>query len=136
MKIIRAGAVGAVLCGALIAVPGVAQAAPIVPFQINPALYGNPNGSFDVPAFRCGIERTGPGVITVTGTQRDNWGCLLNTPLRWANLSTGRTGAARTSHGLNGHPPEAVVRSGRGRVVLILDARLPMTPGVATLDVR
>lgn len=137
MKMMRTATVAcAGLVGAVLAVPGVAQAAPIVPFQINPALYGNPNGSFDVPAIHCGAERTGSGVVTVTGTEKGRWGCLLMTGVRWANLSTGRTGAARTSAGLNGHPPEAVLHTGRGRVALILDARPPMTPGMATLDVR
>ncbi|MCF8571512.1 hypothetical protein L5G32_14660 [Gordonia sp. HY002] len=141
MNVSRRAAAGIIAAGAAIgagfvAAPGSAQAAPVTPFQINPALYGNPNGSFDVPAFHCGVEWSGPGEVTVTGTERDNWGCLLSTGVRWINLSTGRTGAGKTSPGLHGHPPEAVLHTGRGRVALILDARAPMTPGLATFDVR
>ena len=33
-----------------------ASAATTVPFQINPATFGNPNGSFDVPPIACAAE--------------------------------------------------------------------------------
>ena len=141
MNVSRQAAAGIIAAGAAIgagfvAAPGSAQAAPVMPFQVNPAPLGNPNGSFDAPPVHCGVERTGPGEVTVTGTDRDNWGCFQNTGMRWINLSTGRTGAGKTSHGLNGHPPEAVLHTGRGRVALIFDASAPVTPGFATFDVR
>ncbi|MDL9936225.1 hypothetical protein QSJ18_05675 [Gordonia sp. ABSL1-1] len=119
---------------AFLIAPGTASAATIVPFQIEPAMYGNPNGSFDVPPVRCGVEvgKT-RGVATVTGLMRQRWGCLPYLWIRWVNLSNGRTGTAKMSSGLNGIPAEAILRTDVGQVMLTLDVRSPMTPGVAVV---
>ncbi|QRY61261.1 hypothetical protein JVX90_12545 [Gordonia sp. PDNC005] len=133
-RIIRGITVGAVALGAVALAPAPAQAAPVVPFQIQPAPFGNPNGSLDVPPIRCGLVRDSVGVVTVTGTRRDRWGCIPRASVSWINLSTGRTGSARLSAGLNGHVPQARLVTGRGQVVLTLgSAGGVMTPGFATI---
>ncbi|MCK8615820.1 hypothetical protein [Gordonia sp. C13] len=107
-------------------------------FQINPAPLGNPNGSFDAPAIRCGAEvGKQRGVVTITGTERARWGCLIYADVRWLNLSTGATGAARMSNGLNGFPPEAELRTGSGQVVITMLQGIQgnVTPGFATASV-
>ena len=114
-----------------------ASAATTVPFQINPATFGNPNGSFDVPPIACAAEvGNQPGTITITGAKPGRWGCLIYAEVRWLNLATGATGSARMSDGLNGFPPEAVLHTGVGQVVLTM---LPLpgnaTPGFATFFV-
>lgn len=125
--------------GVIVAVipPAGAAAAPI-PFQIQPASFGNPNGSFDVPPIHCGFE-TGPngGELTITGMLRGRWGCLPEAQVSWVNLTTMATGAARMSNGLHGIPAEATLRTGAGQVVVKIDALSGiMTPGVATVWVR
>ncbi|TYQ04462.1 UNVERIFIED_ORG: hypothetical protein L601_000600001350 [Gordonia westfalica J30] len=136
----RARTVAASLAAAigLIAVAPTAAASTIIPFQINPAPLGNPNGSFDAPAIRCGAEvGKQRGVVTITGTERARWGCLIYADVRWLNLSTGATGAARMSNGLNGFPPEAELRTGSGQVVLTMLQGIQgnVTPGFATVSV-
>ncbi|MDV6277428.1 hypothetical protein R3Q06_28420 [Rhodococcus erythropolis] len=114
-----------------------ASAAVTVPFQINPAPYGNPNGSFDAPAVRCvAVVGEQPGTVTITGGKEDRWGCLLSSEVRWLNLSTGASGSARLSDGLHGFPAEAVVQTGTGQVaVAVLSVAGTITPGVASFYV-
>ncbi|GEE03796.1 hypothetical protein nbrc107696_42420 [Gordonia spumicola] len=125
--------IGAIVIGAVTVTAPYADAATVRPFQIQPAAFGNPNGSLDVPAVRCGVVRDGAGVVTVTGTMRDRWGCIPSATVSWINLSTGRTGHARLSGGLNGHVPQVRLSTGRGQVVLTLAAGGIMTPGFATI---
>lgn len=112
-------------------------AAVTVPFQINPAAFGNPNGSFDVPPSQCAVVvGEHPGSVRITGGKPGGWGCLIEAETRWLNLSTGATGSARLSNGLNGFPPEATIDTGAGQVAIAL---LPLpgntTPGFATFQV-
>ncbi|MDH3010669.1 hypothetical protein [Gordonia alkanivorans] len=73
----------------------------------------------------------------LTGTGFRRWGCLIYADVRWLNLSTGSSGAARMSNGLNGFPPEAVLPTGTGQVVLTMLQGTPgnVTPGFATFFV-
>ncbi len=130
------------VCGvatvATLATPGVADAATYTPFQLNPASFGNPNGSFDVPAFRCVVE-TGQerGTLRITGGLRNGWGCIGHAAVNWVNMSTGATGVARLSHGLNNIPPQVRIRTGVGQVGLALfTSNSTVTPGLATVGVR
>ncbi|MGW5311006.1 hypothetical protein ACWEVD_29195 [Nocardia thailandica] len=120
---------GAALATALSAGPAAAE--PVtVPFQINPAPFGNPGGSFDVPPARCVVVLgTEPGAAIVTGGLDRGWGCLLSSGIRWLNLSSGATGWAQLSNGLDGIPPAATLRTGPGQVVLQLD---PISGGTTT----
>ncbi len=109
---------------------GPASANTTIPFQVNPAPYGNPNGSIDSLPNRCvvviGLQS---GAVTVTGARPDRWNCYTGrAQIRWINLSTGATGLAVMSDGLNGIPYFAEFRPGRGQVALVL---LP-TPGITT----
>ncbi|QKT08947.1 hypothetical protein HUN08_00150 [Gordonia sp. X0973] len=128
----------AATAGALaITTPATASAARI-PFQIQPASYGNPNGSFDVPPIRCAVEPDHRrGTVMVTGTDRGRWGCLPYARVWWMNRSTGRSGVAKLSSGLNGVPAQAVLRTGRGELFIRLDAwgSSTVTPGFTTLRV-
>lgn len=137
-----------VICAVVFALPGlsaagVAAAATTVPFQINSAPFGNPAGSFDTFAANCvAIVGEQSGVVVVAGGRGSDssesgrgWGCSVNASVQWINLSTGATGAAQTSDGLHGFPPEATLRTGVGRVALILNAGGIHTPGFATLYV-
>ncbi|OWY83598.1 hypothetical protein B9C99_00345 [Rhodococcus sp. BUPNP1] len=136
------GIVGAFLLAvatSVLAVPGVASAEVVtVPFRIDPASYGNPNGSFDVPPVRCAV-RIGEteGGVTITGNKPEGWGCLIYARIDWLNLTTGASGTARMSDGLNGFPPEAVLATGIGQVALVLHPLPgpPMTPGFTTFFV-
>ncbi|TWH10762.1 hypothetical protein L618_000400002430 [Rhodococcus rhodochrous J45] len=136
------GIVGAFLLAvatSVLAVPGVASAEVVtVPFRIDPASYGNPNGSFDVPPVRCAV-RIGEteGSVTITGNKPEGWGCLIYARVDWLNLTTGASGTARMSDGLNGFPPEAVLTTGSGQVALVLHPLPgpPMTPGFTTFFV-
>ncbi|MGK2242278.1 MAG: hypothetical protein ACI9JD_004859 [Rhodococcus sp. (in: high G+C Gram-positive bacteria)] len=115
-----------------------ASAAVTIPFQVNPAPYGNPNGSFDAPAVRCvAVVGEQPGTVTITGGKEGRWGCLLSSEVRWLNLSTGASGSARLSDGLNGVPAEAIVQTGTGQVaVAVLSvAGSIITPGVTSFYV-
>lgn len=130
------GVAGLVVAG--LSATGMAGADPVaVPFQVNPAPFGNPNGSFDVPPIHCGVVLDPPGSAVITGAEAGGWGCLLSSEVRWWNMTTGVTGWARLSNGLNGIPPAATLNTGPGQVAVIL---LPMdagtvTPGLATFRV-
>lgn len=130
-----------------------ASAAVTIPFQVNPAPYGNPNGSFDAPAVRCvAVVGEQPGTVTITGGKEGRWGCLLSSEVRWLNLSTGASGSARLSDGLNGVPAEAIVQTGTGQVAvavlsvaeihhhprchIVLRAVAPDSASPAPLDLR
>ena len=138
MTAIRRFLVGATAAvAAALAAAGPSAAAPVVvPFQIAAAPYGNPGGSIDSLPTRCVVvvgER--PGVATVTGGQDGAWGCTLNTPVRWINLSTGASGVAVTSDGLNGFPPRAEIATGAGQVAMMITPGGVYTPGLATVAV-
>ena len=130
------GVAGLVVAG--LSATGMAGADPVaVPFQVNPAPFGNPNGSFDVPPIHCGVVLDRPGSAVITGAEARGWGCLLSSEVRWWNVTTGATGWAQLSDGLNGIPPAATLNTGPGQVAVIL---LPMyagtvTPGLATFRV-
>ncbi len=78
-----------------------------------------------------------PGSVTITGGKADGWGCILMADVRWLNLSTGASGTARLSDGLNGIPAAATVATGPGQVVVVLTSSAGgvVTPGVATFYV-
>lgn len=139
MRFVRKFGFCAVLVAASgLSTAGVAAAAPsTVPFQINPAPFGNPNGSFDAPAVHCvAVVGDRPGTALITGGDSGGWGCALSSHVQWVNLSTGSTGGAQLSPGLNGHPAEATLQTGTGQVALMLTP-LPgmVTPGFATFYV-
>lgn len=117
-------------------VAGPAAATMVRPFQIQPASFGNPNGSFDVPPIHCGTTSSLRGGVTVIGTLADGWGCLPGAQVSWLNLATGATGAARMSGGLGGRPAQARLRTGPGQVVIMVTASGVITPGFATVVVR
>ncbi|NKR46249.1 hypothetical protein GS506_15905 [Rhodococcus hoagii] len=122
----------------VLASAAVASAAVTVPFQIAPAPYGNPNGSFDAPAVRCvAVVGEQSGAATITGGNSGGWGCLLSSEVHWLNLSTGASGSARLSDGLNGIPAAVTLQTGPGQIaVAVLSATPgPITPGVATFHV-
>lgn len=117
---------------------GVAAAAVTIPFQIDPAPFGNPNGSFDAPPVRCvAVVGDQPGSVTITGGKPGRWGCLLSAEVLWVNLSTGTSGTARLSDGLNGIPAAATVNTGTGQVAVVVNSTAPgpITPGAATFFV-
>lgn len=130
----RLAVCGAVLVGAALAPAAVASAEVTVPFQVNPTPYGNPNGSVDSPPGNCEVVvGEQPGVARVTGV---NSGCYLISEVRWLNLSTGASGAAKMSAGLFGMPHEAVVSSGPGQVALFgVPFAATTVPGFATFYV-
>ncbi|WP_336871401.1 hypothetical protein [Rhodococcus qingshengii] len=121
----------------VLAPAAVASAAVTVPFQINPAPFGNPNGSFDAPPVHCvAVVGEQPGTVTITGAKDEGWGCMLSTEVRWMNLSTGASGTGRLSGDNQGTPGEATLQTGAGQVaVAILPAAGPVTPGFATFFV-
>lgn len=139
MNLVRRLAVcAAVVAGSALAPAAVASAEVTVPFQINPAPFGNPNGSFDAPSVRCvAVVGEEPGSVTITGGKEDRWGCLLSSDVHWLNLSTGASGSAVMSDGLNGIPPQVALRTGTGQVaVTVISASGGIiTPGVTTLFV-
>ncbi|MGW6378573.1 hypothetical protein ACWFRB_21165 [Rhodococcus sp. NPDC055112] len=139
MKLARTLGMCAVSVAALgLSTAGVAAAAPVtVPFQINPAPYGNPNGSFDAFPARCAAVVGGqPGAVVITGGNPGGWGCPLSSQVQWMNLSTGTTGSAYLSDGLNGIPAGATVNTGVGQVVVVLNPVAGIvTPGFATFYV-
>ncbi|MCU1646144.1 MAG: putative secreted protein [Nocardia sp.] len=118
---------------------GTAAADPVaIPFQINPAPFGNPNGSFDAFPGRCAaVVGTQPGVVVITGSMPGGWGCSISSSLSWINLSNGATGGAVLSDGLNGIPAAATLQTGVGQVALILNTASggTTTPGLATFYV-
>ena len=128
----------AVVAGSALAPAAIASAEVTIPFQINPAPFGNPNGSFDAPSVRCvAVVGEEPGTVTITGGKEDRWGCLLSSDVRWLNVSTGASGSAVMSDGLNGIPPHAVLHTGPGQlaVTVISASGGIITPGVAGLYV-
>ncbi|MDH6678985.1 hypothetical protein M2284_003198 [Rhodococcus sp. LBL1] len=126
-----------VVVGSVLVSAAVASAAVTVPFQIDPAPFGNPNGSFDAPAVRCAaVVGEQPGTVTITGGKEGRWGCPLSSEVRWLNLSTGASGSARLSDGLGGIPAEATLRTGTGQVaVAVTPAAGTITPGFAVFYV-
>lgn len=126
-----------VVIGAAFAPAAIASADVAVPFQIDPASFGNPNGSFDVPPIRCAtVVGDRPGTVTVTGAKEDRWGCPPVSEVRWLNLSTGASGVTWLSPGLDGFVPEASIESGTGQVALVvLVSGGVVTPGFTTLAV-
>ncbi|MEV6773554.1 hypothetical protein AB0N05_33475 [Nocardia sp. NPDC051030] len=139
MKIARRLALGA----AMVAVPGLAfagqaSAATTIPFQFNISPFGNPNGSFDAAAAHCvAVVDEQPGVALITGADQGNWGCSISANIQWINLSTGATGAAQMSNGLNGIPAAATLYTGSGQVALIMTpaGSSISTPGLASFFV-
>ncbi|WP_170312953.1 hypothetical protein [Prescottella subtropica] len=116
---------------------GISAASTPAPFQIAPAPFGNPNGSLDVPPSRCAtLVDDAAHTVTVAGSLPGRWGCMIDAEVRWLNVSTGATGFARMSNGLNGYPPEAVLGTGPGHVVVTL---IPLpgstTPGLTVVAV-
>lgn len=126
--------IGSAITAIALAIPGTASATTRTPFQLAPAPFGNPNGSFDMPPIRCAVEiGKARGMAEVTGLDRGRWGCLPYVWVRWVNLSSGQTGAAKMSSGLNGVPAGATLRTGVGQVIIALDAKPPVAPGFATV---
>ncbi|PTR25844.1 hypothetical protein C8K36_106278 [Rhodococcus sp. OK519] len=141
MNLVRRLAVcAAVVAGSVLIPATVAAAAVTVPFQIDPAPFGNPNGSFDVPAVRCAaVVDEQPGTATITGGKDGRWGCLLSSEIRWLNLSTGASGTAWLSDGLNGIPAAVALQTGTGMVAVtvapVASAAGTTTPGFAFFHV-
>ncbi|MFZ2527516.1 MAG: hypothetical protein WAX14_07660 [Rhodococcus sp. (in: high G+C Gram-positive bacteria)] len=139
MRIVyRVAACAATVALSALVPANIASAAETIPFQIDPAPFGNPNGSFDAPSVRCvAIVGEHPGSVTITGGKDDRWGCLLMADVQWLNLSTGTSGTARLSDGLNGIPAAAVVPTGAGQVVVVVTSSAGgvITPGIGTFSV-
>ena len=133
----RLSACVSIVAVSVLAPAAVASAAVTAPFQINPAPFGNPNGSFDAPPVHCvAVVGEQPGTVTITGAKDERWGCMLSTEVRWMNLSTGASGSGRLSGDNQGTPGEATLQTGAGQVaVAILPAAGPVTPGFATFCV-
>lgn len=133
----RLSACVSIVAVSVLAPAATATAAVTVPFQINPAPFGNPNGSFDAPPVHCvAVVGEQPGTVTITGAKDERWGCMLSTEVRWMNLSTGASGSGRLSGDNQGTPGEATLQTGAGQVaVAILPAAGPVTPGFATFFV-
>lgn len=137
MRILVRG-LGVCAAAAAVGLAGAGVAAAAVPFPVPPAPFGNPNGSFDVLPIRCATEvGERPGHLTVTGGLPDGWGCMLQAKVHWLNLSTGATGVAELSNGLNGIPPEATMQTGAGQVVVTVQSPEAgnVTPGLALVAV-
>ena len=132
----RSAAGAAIAAGAVLAPAAIASAAVTVPFQINPAPFGNPNGILDVPSIRCwAVVGEQPGTVTITGPKDGVRACLLPGDMHWLNLSSGASGSARMSAGADGYPA-AVLPTGAGQVVVAATSNvLPTTPGVVAVDV-
>ncbi|MFD6857354.1 hypothetical protein ACFWCF_08440 [Rhodococcus sp. NPDC060090] len=139
MRLMRAvGVCATTIATSVLFAAGVASASTTVPFQTDPAPYGNPNGSFDAPSIRCvAVIGEEPGTMTITGGKKDGWGCLLYADVQWVNLSTGESGSARLSDGLNGIPAFATIDTGAGQIAVLLTSTAagPVTPGIATFQV-
>ncbi len=75
----RLSACVSIVAVSVLAPAAVASAAVTVPFQINPAPFGNPNGSFDAPPVHCvAVVGEQPGTVTITGAKDERWGCMLS----------------------------------------------------------
>lgn len=129
-------ACAAIVAGAVLAPAAVASAAVTVPFQINPAPFGDPNGSLDVPSIRCwAVVDEQSGAVTITGPKDGIRACLLPGDMHWLNLSNGASGTARMSAGKDGYP-EATLPTGTGQVVIAATSNAgPYTPGLVTVYV-
>ncbi len=135
--VVMSGAAVLAAAGAVVTAAGPATASTTVRFQVPPAPFGNPNGSFGVPAIRCvGVVGAKPGVITITGGDDGRWGCTPSTPVHWINLSTGVRGSAKLSHGLHGNPPTVDLRTGPGSVVVTVTPSGITVPGFLSAQVR
>ncbi|CAM3114359.1 hypothetical protein RHDE110596_17350 [Prescottella defluvii] len=141
----RSVACAAVVAGSVLVPAAAASAAVTVPFQINPASFGNPNGSFDAPRVRCeALVGEPPGTVTITGSTEDGRAvtgepgaghCQILGDVHWLNLSSGAAGSARMSVAQYGYPA-AILPTGTGRVIVtVLPAPGTTTPGFATVDV-
>lgn len=130
MNVIRRVVIGAVLA-AVLSSPGLANADPVVlPFQVAPAAFGNPHGSFDVPPIRCVVVLgEHPGTAVITGGNPGGWGCLVSGTVHWLNLTTGATGTTQLSDGLHGFPPRATITPGPGQIAVTVT---PLSPGIIT----
>ena len=129
-RILVAAAVGAASVCAAVTGTGPAAAATTIWFQTEPMPFGNPNGSFDAAPYQCvGVVGEKPGVLTITGGDREGWGCSDFSPIHWVNLSTGATGSAKTTSALNNMAPHATLHTGRGQVALVLTVPGVYTPG-------
>lgn len=128
-------AVGAVTVGAPVAA---ADGVGAHPFQVNPAPFGNPNGSFDHPPVDCvTVVGEQPSEVRISGGGEGGWGCLLYSRIDWVNLSTGETGVGWMSDGLHGNPPESTLVTGPGHVALALWPTNPtVTPGFTTVTAQ
>lgn len=138
MKHIRALAIClSIVLGSFLATVSAASAATAVPFQIDPAPFGNPNGSFDAPSVRCvAVVGEQAGTVRITGGKEGGWGCFISSQVYWANASSGAVGTAVTSAGLNGFVPEAILDTGPGQVVItIVSSGGVITPGLVTVSV-
>ncbi|MDV6261864.1 hypothetical protein [Rhodococcoides yunnanense] len=138
MKLVRTLVVCAsIVLGSALATVGTASAATPVPFQINPAPFGNPNGSFDAPSVRCvAVVGEQAGTVRITGGKEGGWGCLISSQVYWVNLSSGAIGMAVTSAGLQGFVPEATLATGPGQVAItIVSSGGIITPGLTTVSV-
>ncbi|QBJ98681.1 hypothetical protein ERC79_12160 [Rhodococcus sp. ABRD24] len=124
------------MAGSVLVPAAVASAAVTVPFQINPAPFGNPNGSLDAPPVRCmTVVGEQSGTIMITSPKEGQWGCRLLGEVRWLNLSSGASGSTRISDGANGHPA-ATLPTGAGHIVVaVIPTSGPITPGFATVYV-
>ncbi|TQF68342.1 hypothetical protein FK531_14735 [Rhodococcus spelaei] len=136
----RAITCAAIAAGSVLAPAAIASAAVTVPFQINPAPFGNPNGSFDAPAVRCvAVVGEQPGTVTITGSEEGRregrWACQVRGDVYWLNLSTGAAGSARMSLAQYGYPA-AILSTGTGQVVLtVIPEPGTTTPGFVTVYV-
>ncbi|MFC9790492.1 hypothetical protein [Rhodococcus sp. NPDC127528] len=131
----RSVACAAVVAGSVLAPAAVASAAVTAPFQINPAPFGNPYGSLDVPTIRCvAVVGEQPGAVRITGPNEGYWWCVLPGDVHWLNVSSGASGSARMSAGADGRP-EAVLPTGTGQVVVAVTSDAPYTPGITTVYV-
>lgn len=131
----RLAVCSAVVAAAAVAPAAVASADVVVPFQVNPAPWGNPNGSFDSPAVRCAASISdNAGVVRIV--DGGGVGCYLVSEVRWLNFSTGATGVAQMSDALAGSVREAVLQTGSGQVaVMATSASGTSVPGFATFSV-
>ena len=124
----RSIACAAIVAGSVLAPAAVASAAVTVPFQIDPAQFGNPNGSFDVPPVRCvAVVGEQSGTVMIAGGKEGRGGCLLPGNVHWLSLPTRMYGY-----------PAAILPTGTGRVVVavVIAGSTIITPGVATIYVR
>ncbi|WP_067824488.1 hypothetical protein [Nocardia inohanensis] len=127
------------LAAAALPAAAIAGADPaVIPFQINPAPFGNPNGSFDAFPGNCvAVVGALPGTVTIAGGKPGGWGCYISSTVQWLNLTTGVTGTTQLSNGLNGIPAQTTFTPGPGQLALILTPASggTTTPGFATFYV-